>query len=164
MNNKFPHESEVIEFRSPVSKPCSELWKSLKDTGFNLAEDVWFLQRDEPVENWQSVSYGSVSVFFQNEELFLTTEEANDPDEKPQWDKVEIKYLLATLPEEMVDRFVAKIESLAVKLELPIRYKNEEISAANLGYKLHAFCRELDEEFGGPGSKIIRQFIELHYS
>lgn len=182
MRPHFPHEKETIELIAAQSRATAKLWPLLRGLGFSMEGGYWGLRRVGEVPNPQSEYYGNISIYHAGNELDLYFEvtiydvdgvaveldgvtvwlEKEEAEEIAYWDRIEIGYLLATLPEELIDPFLGAVSALSEALELPLRYQGEETTAEVLRQKFHAYCQEL-EEYGGAGSMTIHHFIDLHY-
>ncbi|HEX9996860.1 MAG TPA: hypothetical protein VGB45_06935 [Abditibacterium sp.] len=164
MIKQFPHEREDVQIIPSDSRSCAELWPLLKMAGFTQQHDVWSLRRRGDIPNGQSDGCGTVSIFDGDEELYLDEEEIIELGEEAKWDKIEISYLLASLPEQQIESFVNAVSTLSTALQIPLIYEGQQFSSKELQEKFQSFCRYLDEEYGGAGSKTIQHFIDIHYS
>ena len=87
----YLHEAEDVWLISNTVRWCAELPPVLTGLGFELDEDVFTIDRPGKLPLWQSRSIVAVQVLRGDREIY---------DEHAQWDRVKLKYLLATLPPE----------------------------------------------------------------
>ncbi|RYG64872.1 hypothetical protein EON80_18400 [bacterium] len=179
MREKFPHETEVVTLVSPERRHVYDLELLLEEAGFVRTQWVWQLPRRDEAKKWQVGHNGSVRIFFAGEQLDFYDEplEGEFTDEEREsmrddeweeqlyyWDRLEIRYPMASLPEASIDPLAEAAGVLAAGLQLPLIYQDQEVSAEELAATWHSYCAGLEKEFGGVGSMTIRHFIDLHYS
>src|SRR3990172_7822436 len=109
----YLHEAEDVWLISDTVRWCAELWPVLTGLGFELDEDVFTVDRSGKLPLWQSRSIIAIHVLRGDREIY---------DEHSQWDRVKLRYLLATLPPEVLAVFVEKAASVADQLRLPMQY------------------------------------------
>lgn len=150
----YLHETEDVWLTSDTVRWCAELWPVLTGLGFKLDEDVFAIDRPGKLPLWQSRSIVAVYVLHGDREIY---------DEHAQWDRIKLRYLLATLPPEALDVFVEKTASVAEQLRLSMLYRGRMVTKEELRAKLESCQQELRESAGAPGSKEVAAAIEMTY-
>jgi hypothetical protein len=149
---EYLHEAEDVWLVSGTLRWCAEVWAALSELGFEMDEDVFTMDRPEKVPVWQSRSIVAVHVLRGDREVY---------DEHSQWDRVRLRYLLATLPGEALEVFVEKAVSAADRLRLPMQYRGRLVTKEQLRADLSVCQQELRETVGEPGSKEVAAAIEM---
>lgn len=150
----YLHEAEDVWLISDTVRWCAELWPVLPELGFHLDEDVFTVDRSGKLPPWQSRSIIVLQVLRGDREIY---------DEHAQWDRVKLRYLLATLPPEVLEVFVETAASVADQLRLPMQYRGRVVTKEELRAGLEGCLRELRESAGEPGSKEVAAAIEMTY-
>ena len=89
------------------------------------------------------------------EEDFIETDTA--------WDSLEAEYLLASLPQSCIARFVQECELVANKFELSIYRSEHQVSTEQLQIELNGIANELSNTHGDPGSEWLAITIQMTY-
>lgn len=142
MDYTYFHEVEVVELRSPSPRPLAELLAVFTSQGFALHDDVVSLDRTGKVPPWQHPSIVEVEVLHQGEEVFGFGEGA--------WDTIELKYLLASLPPESINRFIDVVAATSDQLGLAPEFGGEKVTIDALRRE---FTRIRDEVLSETGEK-----------
>jgi hypothetical protein len=152
MKYDYLHEKETVHLKDVNPRPWTEIAAALASLGFTLNDDNYSLDRKDHVHAWQTDSYVWMIVFLNDQEVF-----------EEQWNRIELRYLLATLPQDGIKVFTEKVSGLAAKLKLSMIYNGEPVTKQALETKLNACATELAENLGEPGSEEVAIFIESTY-
>ena len=156
MDYSYLHEIERVEFRSVTPRSVVELVPVFKSCGFTLHDDVVSLDRKGRVPPWQHSSVVEVEVQRNGEEVFGF--------EEGEWDSIELKYLFASLPFELVDEFVECVMAVAEQLGVTPTRHGKEVTADDLRQGFAAVREELIRETGDDaGSEGLAIFIHSTY-
>ena len=151
MNYEYLHEVEHVEIRSPIPRPISELAPIFRSLGFTFHEDIVSLDRQERMPPWQHSSVVEVEVLCGGEEIFGFDE--------GQWDTIRIKYLFASLPFELTDKFVEIAFLMSKEIAIPLERAGETIDEKSLRERFAWIRKELldqtGEEAGSEGLAIL---------
>ncbi|MBK7144307.1 MAG: hypothetical protein KBF48_14435 [Xanthomonadales bacterium] len=150
----YLHEAEDVWLISMEDRCCGELWQVLKRLGFEVDEDVFTIDRLGKLPMWQTRSIVAVHVFLDDQEVY---------DEDGRWNRVKLRYLMATLPSENLSIFVEAASSVAMSLGLTMEYRDQAVSKAELAAALNAALDELRVSVGEPGTKEVAIAIEMTY-
>ena len=151
---EYLHEVEDVWIVSEISKSCAELWSLLEDLGISLDEDVFTIDRFGKLPLWQSRSVVVVRVLEGEQEVY---------EKDARWNRLNMRYLLATLPANAVNFFVEKVAAVADKIGLPMLYRDRIVSKVDLRKELELCIEELRSIIGEPGSKEVAAAIERTY-
>jgi len=156
MEFDYLHESEELVLRTQAKQPCALLWQVLAEQGFTLHEDVFSLDRPKkpPIPVWQTDSFVSVDILDDGTEVF---------EREDQWNKVVLKYLLASQPRSGIPIFVRAAFALSNCLSIPVLFKGNLITMNDLERRLTEFADELRDRLGEPGTESVAIFIESTY-
>jgi hypothetical protein len=150
MNYEYLHEVEQLEICSPVHRPITELAPIFRKLGFTFHDDIVSLDRQERVPPWQHSSIVEIEVLCGGEEVFGFDE--------GEWDTILIKYLFASLPFELTDKFVEIAFLLSKEFSLPLMQAGATIDEMWLRQRLTWIRQELldqtGEEAGSEGLAI----------
>jgi hypothetical protein len=152
MKYDYLHEKETVHLKDATPRPWTEIAAALASLGFTLNDDNYSFDRKDHVYAWQTDSYVWMIVFRNDQEVF-----------EEQWNRIELRYLLATLPKDGIKVFTEKVSELAAKLKLSMIYNGEPVTKQALETKLNACAKELTENLGEPGSEEVAIFIESTY-
>ena len=156
MDYEYLHEVELVELRCVTKRPVSELLPAFRSLGFTFHDDVVSLDRSGQIPPWQHTSIVEVEVQCEGEEVFGF--------EEGEWDVLQLKYLFATLPFELADRFIDVVFQLAGVLETSVMYRGVEVDASELKERFSLTCEELLSETGeGAGSERLAILIHSTY-
>ncbi|PQO30430.1 hypothetical protein DTL21_24050 [Bremerella cremea] len=156
MDYEYLHEIECVELRSVAKRPVTELLPEFRSLGFTLHDDVVSLDRKGKIPPWQHTSIVEVEVQCEGDEVFGF--------EEGEWDVLQLKYLFATLPFELADRFIDVVFQLAGKLEASVTYRGVEVDASGLKERFAFICDELLSETGeDAGSEGLAILIHSTY-
>ena len=115
---------------------------------------MFFYERKDLVQAWQTDELVSVGVFDGNREL-----DYHD-DEEQEIDRVELSYLLPWQPVENARSYVAKVWELSAELGSPVLMNDVQIHAEDLLSQIDACARNLGERLEPPGGELLAQAIE----
>lgn len=150
----YLHEAEDVWLISGEERCCGELWQVLMQLGFELDADVFTIDRLGKLPTWQTRSIIAVHVFLDGQEVY---------DEGGRWNRVKLRYLMATLPFENLSTFVERAHSVAESLGLTMEYRDRAVSKVELAAALNAAVDELRVAVGEPGTKEVSIEIEMTY-
>lgn len=150
------HEAEDVTFASDKKQACLSLWKILKTSGFTLHEDVFSLDRPKkpPLPIWQSESFVEVSILNDNEEVYESSGE---------WNKLVLRYLLATQPRQGIPTFAKTAATLSERLGIPMVFHGKPVTIEELEANLNRFAGEVTANLGEPGSEEVAILIRATY-
>lgn len=151
---EYLHEAEDVWLVSENTRWCVEIWPILAELGFELDDDVFTVDRAGKTPLWQSRSIVAVYILRGEEEIH---------DEHSQWDRLKLRYLLATLPADLLGVFVEKAGSLADRLRVPLLHRGRRVTVEELRVAIEGSVRDLRESVGEPGSKEVAAAIETTY-
>ena len=155
MDFEYLHEVEDVILQSETKRPCAPLWNLLKAQGFTLYEDVFSLGRPKkpkfPI--WQSEAFVDVEI--------LNDETEYEPEDE--WNKVVLKYLLATQPRAGITVFVKQASEISAHLGLPMMFRGKFVTVEELEKHLNTHADELTAQLGEPGSGDVAIVIESSY-
>jgi hypothetical protein len=154
MAYEYLHEAEDVWLVSAALRWCAELWPILKDIGLSLDDDVFALDRAGKIPLWQSRSIASVYILRSGKEV---------SDEHAQWDRLKLRYLMATLPVDTLMTFVETASEVADRLRLSMHFRGEAVTKEQLRAKLEDCVSELRQHVGEPGSTEVAATIEITY-
>lgn len=156
MDYSYLHEIECVELRSVTPRRAVELIPVFKQCGFTFHDDVVSLDRKGRVPPWQHPSIVEVEVQRSGEEVFGFEEE--------EWDTIQLKYLFASLPFELVDEFVESVMAVSNQLGITPTRHGKEVSADGLRLAFAELREELIREAGDDaGSEGLAIFIHSTY-
>ncbi len=151
MSYEYLHEVEKVELCSQVARPTAELPLIFRKLGFTLHDDVVSFDRHGKIPPWQHSSIVEVEVSHNGEEVFGFDE--------GEWDSIRLKYLFATLPYELADKFVKVAFSVSKELVLPLRHAGMIVDEMTLQRHFAEIGKELldqtGEEAGSEGLAIL---------
>ena len=109
MDYDYLHEVEEVILLSDTKRPCDTLWSLFESQGFTLHDDVFSFDRPmtPPPSPWQAITLIAVHIFDDEIEIY---------DSDGQWNKVVLKYLLATQPRSGIATFSKQASSISVNL------------------------------------------------
>ena len=152
MKYAFLHEMETVHLTNVTPRSWSEIAVAMSNADFTLTDDKYSFDRKDHIQVWQSDSYVWPGIFFNDKEIF-----------EEQWNRIELRYLLATLPMDGISIFAEKCSELASILRLPMIYNGQPRTKEELESQLIAYAKELSESLGEPGSEEVAIFIESTY-
>ena len=150
----YLHETEDVWLVPDQPRRASELWAVLPKAGLSLADDIFVLDRATKIPLWQARSVVAVHVLLGQEEIY---------EEDGVWDRLRLRYLLATLPAENVSAFVETAARVSALLNLPMTYRGRVVNPEELRSSLDRAVDELRESIGEPGSREVAATIEMTY-
>jgi hypothetical protein len=151
---EYLHPAEDVWLVPDGRRECTELWRLMPSVGFELDDDVFVIDRKGRLPIWQSRSIVSAYVFLGEQEIY---------EEEAHWDRIRLRYLLATLPADLIPLFVDKAAALAGVLRLPMVYRGQAVDAASLMGRLELCAQELREAVGEPGSREVAIAVKTSY-
>lgn len=156
MDYGFLHEAEDVVLRSENERSCAALWNLLQTQGFTLHGDVFSFDRPTkpPLPIWQSETFVEVDILNNETEVY-------DPEDK--WNKIVLKYLLATQPRSSILVFSRKVTEVSASLALPMTMRGKVVGAEELEECLNRFADELAVQVGEPGSEDVAIVIQSTY-
>jgi len=156
MEFDYLHEVEDVVLHAENKRPCAELWKMFKAQGFTLYEDVFSLDRPKKPKSpiWQSETFVDVDVFNDKTPVY-------EPEEE--WNKVVLKYLLATQPRAGIAVFARQASEISAHLGLPMMLRGNLVTREGLEKQLNTFADELTVQLGEPGSEDVAIVIQSTY-
>ena len=156
MNYDYLHEVESVELHSPIRRPLSELPRLFRPLGFVVHDDVLSLDRDDKVPPWQHSSTVEIEVQRDSKEVFGFR--------AGEWDVVCFRYLFATLPYELTDRFIEVAVAASARLSLPMISNGRPVDEDALRQWFAQIREELLTETGEePGSEGLAILIHSTY-
>jgi hypothetical protein len=156
MDFSYLHEVELVELRSVTPRSVIELVPVFKSCGFTFHDDVVSLVRKGRVPPWQHSSVIEVEVQRNGEEVFGFKE--------GEWDSIQLKYLFASLPFELVDKFFESAMAVADQLGVTPTRHGKVVTADDLRLAFAAVREELLRETGDDaGSEALAIFIHSTY-
>ncbi len=151
MRYEHLYEVEQVEIHSQVARPVAELAPIFLKLGFTVHDDVVSLDRRGRIPPWQHSSVVEIEILLCGEEVFDFAE--------GKWDTMRIKYLFASLPFELTEKFIENAFSIGKDLSLPIMYAGLEIDEQwlrqRLGWIRQKLLDQTGEEAGSEGLAII---------
>lgn len=156
MKFNYLHESEDVQLVSEQLRPSSELWELFVRYGFTLHGEVFSFDRPKKtkISPWQSKTIVAVYIFQADQDVY-------DSDE--QWNRITLRYLLATLPRELISVFVEKAEIISRKLNLPLLYQGRTVLPNDLSSIFNSLADELSQNIASPGGEDLAIVIESTY-
>jgi hypothetical protein len=133
----------------------SELAKILNRLGYSTDEsgEVFFCARQDRVEQWQTETLVTVSVFNNDIELDYYD------DEEQEINKIELGYLLPWQPIENADIFVSKVWELSGELATRVLLDEKNIEKESLLLLISNYANDLKERLEPPGGEFLAQAI-----
>jgi hypothetical protein len=156
------HESETVLLRANQSWPRAELHGLLTRRGYLSIDDFYSLDRRGKIPPWQSVSVVAIDVLRQTEPVYESEEDVLEG-KSTTWDELKAEFLLATLPEELIETFCAEIEALAAAFSLQPICAGIECLPAQLATTLKKHAAELAHHHAPCGSKELAILIQESY-
>jgi len=154
MNYDFLHEAEEVYLVSESPRQCSIIHSIPEQLGYTLHENVYSLERPEPIPPWQSESFVLVDILSGASEVYQPWET---------WDTIKLVCLLATLPGDAITRFVASVSHVSCLLEIPMTHAGKVVTALKLEQALVDCADELRRNVGEPGTESVAIYIESTY-
>lgn len=147
------HELEYVELRSPSRRSTRDLVAIFKGHGFTLSDDVLFLARKGRLPPWQHSSIAEVRIECDGEEVFGFDE--------GEWTSIRLEYLFATLPFELVDRFIEAADAISRELGTPMLFRGTVVKATELRDIFEQINADLVSSTGEmPGSDGVAILIQ----
>ena len=149
---EFLHEMETVQFVVEPEQRIRSLGSHFRGLGFRRHDDLFVMDRPRPTPPWQPTSL--VEVRFQRGGV-ETFEVQNG------WfDTLCLHFLLASLPFEFAETFVAVVEQTSRFLGVPGRYRSADVTALQLMSHLRECRMELLDRTGEePGSEALAILI-----
>lgn len=97
-----------------------------------------------------------VAVYIFNDEV-----EVYEPE--VQWNKLVLKYLLATQPRAGILLFSTHVTEISKRLNIPMTFRGKLVTHEELERSLNSIADELTAEIGEPGSQDVAIVIESTY-
>lgn len=156
MNYEYLHEVEIVELRTSTPRPISELLPVFDRLGFELHDDLVSFDRKEKIPPWQHSSIAEVEVQYNHEEIFGFDE--------GEWTTLRLKYLFASLPYELAEKFFKITFALSEQLATPVYFRGSIVSASELSFRFNQVRDELLSETGqDAGSEQLAILIQSTY-
>ncbi|MCX7113684.1 MAG: hypothetical protein NTX45_27110 [Proteobacteria bacterium] len=159
MNPSY-HEKETILCKSNNPQVRKKLHNWLKQRGYKSEDDFYFLKRKGKIQSWQSDSLMSVDVLLNENEVYETEDDIQEGNSSF-WDTLKISYLMASHPREYISVFVNEIMEISNTFNLTIQFHSQEKSIDLLSTELNQIADELEQNWGGAGSKSLAIMIQL---
>ena len=146
-------------------KPCrrATLHKFLVELGFVSEDDFYVLDRSDDVLPWQAEELLTIGVKLGNTEVYETEEDVVEG-LSSDWDSLVVSYLLASLPDQQIERAVGTIGSILSKFDLAVSYRDKQISMVELAGQLTAAAVILESRQTPAGSEMLALEIEQQYA
>jgi hypothetical protein len=116
-------------------RPVSDLLPVFRKCGFVLHDDVVSLDRSGTIPPWQHSSIAEVEVLCNEQELFGFDDGV--------WNTIRLKYLFATLPFELAERFSATAFELNRELDTTVHFHGTVASIGDLNYNFALYREEV---------------------
>ena len=156
MDFGYLHEVEVVELRAEKPRPLAELLPIFLSRGFTLHDDILSLNREGDVPPWQHTSIIEVEIQRSGKEVFGFDE--------GEWDCIQLRYLFASLPYDLVRPFIESVFSISQELRICPLFRHEAVNAIDLATKFDELREELTGETGeDAGSEALAIFIQGTY-
>jgi hypothetical protein len=151
----YLHEVETVTIQAEEPQSIAALLPLFKRLGFSLHDDVLSLDRSDRNPPWQHSSIVEVELLHNGEEVF---------DVEDYWDTMHIKYLFASLPYELAEKFVEVAFSISKSLSLPLIHRGEVVTSILLRQRFMSYKEEILAETGDePGSESLAILIQSTY-
>ena len=154
------HEKETVLCKSSKPQIRKQLHKWLKARGYKSEDDFYFLKLKGKKQSWQSDSLMSVDVLLNENEVYETEDDIQEGNSSF-WDTLKISYLMASHPREYISVFVNEIMEISNTFGLTIQFQSHEQSIDLLSTELNQIADELEQNWGGAGSKSLAIMIQL---
>ena len=149
------HEAETVTLTSHEDRPIAALQLILLSLGFILHEDVFSMDRVDKCPPWQSTLIIQVELLLNGIEVF---------DLDGNWNELRLRYLFASVPSDLIDRFCDTVMELARRLQLTPHLNGHPITRKELDDHFRKCLEELESEFGEtPGSESVAILIQSTY-
>ena len=156
------YEKIVVSLTSIHLQSRKSLHNFLKRRGYTSMDDFYFLARKEAVPSWQSDIIVHIDVRRMGLEVYETQEDVGE-EISTDWDELELTYLMATIPQENISRFVEEVNEISEEFGLMININSGVIDNKNLERLLNNMAEEIRDMGTLPGSKELRILISLEY-
>ena len=156
------HEAECIELRAATPRSRRELHGVLKQLGCRAIDDCYAFDRRDQVQPWQSASLFTVDVYLGEAAPYETDDDVLEG-LSTQWDRLRVRYLMATVPAQLIGPFVDAVERLAQALGLEVHFAGERRELSQVRDELAAIARWLDEQYFEAGSENLALLIADEY-
>ncbi len=150
-------QSVEVVLEPSQGQSVAALWRLLREEGFKLRGLGFEVRRPKKpaIPIWQSDSYVSAYIYHDDTELF---------ENRGQWNRLALKYLIATQPRSGIPIFSEYSSKLALRLNLPMKVDDVVISQTDLELHLNKTADEITQLVGEPGSKEVRIAVERWYA
>lgn len=155
---EYFHEKEVMQLKALAPLRRKDLHEYLMSKGFKSEDDFYCLGRDDKAKPWQSISVLSIDIFLGDDPIYETKEDIEES-EGSVWDRLEVSYLLASLPENYIEVSCSNIFEIAEKFGLSVYHKGIEKDKKGLIDTFVSYAKELSENYSKPGSEDLAIFI-----
>ncbi len=156
MDYSYLHEVELVELVAATPRSVVALVPVLKSCGFTFHDDVVSLDRNGRIPPWQHSSVVEVEIQRDGKEVFGF--------ERGQWDSIQLKYLFASLPFDLVDEFLKAVIAVADQLGITPTRHGRNVTADDLKKAFSEVREELIRETGDDaGSEGLAIFIHSTY-
>lgn len=150
------YEVEQVEICLKVPRPIAELAPIFLKLGFTFHDDIVSLDRHERIPPWQHSSVVEIELLFRGDEVYGFDE--------GEWDTMRIKYLFASLPFELSDKFLEIAFLIGNELSLPLTQAGAAIDQMWLRQRFNWIRQELLDKTGEePGSEGLAILIHSTY-
>ena len=155
MNRDNWHQ-EIIVTLNLENFLFSNLAEILLRLGYSTDEsgEVFFYSRDDKVEQWQTDSLVTVTVYNSGKDIDYYD------DEEQEITKVELGYLLPWQPIQNANKFISRAWELSKELNTSIKYENKEIKKEELKEIINNYAEDLEKRLEAPGGEFLAQAIE----
>lgn len=157
--NQYYEEIEIYLVSDSVRKR-EDLHIFLKNKGYKSEDDFYYISRDDKVEPWQSFQLLTLDIKLGDEDKYETEEDIEEGI-STEWDKILASYLLATIPEDGIEKFIKKVQEIKSELNLKLFYCEEEITMDKLSKTLNLYAKKIEEKYYVEvGSEWLCRLIE----
>jgi hypothetical protein len=156
MDFEYLHEVEDVLLTSNTKRSCAVLWTLFREQGFTLYEDVFSLDRPKKpkLPLWQSEAFVDVDIFNDETPIY-------EPEKE--WNRIVLKYLLATQPRFGIAVFSKNAAEISARLSIPMIFRGKLVIRDELEKHLNIIADELTAQLGEPGSEDVAIVIQSTY-
>ena len=157
------HEREDVLILLPAPLRPSEVEQMLRRIGGVPHDDFVEFPRTDEIQVWQTATITTVSLYSSDREL---NHYFDDPDHEdlPECDRLQLKFLMATVPSEIVASFLDLVEEVQQSSGGRIEHEGRQISSDELRCLFESYMEDLAEELAEvPGSEFLAITIAESY-
>jgi hypothetical protein len=156
------HEKITISLLADKPMSRKDLHEFLTKMGYKSMDDFYFVKRKDEIKFWQSSNLLTLDVYMNNVHKY-ETEEDIESSESTEWNRLDLYYLMATIPSNHITAFVDQVEQLSNSLGLSIKYEGELTSSRKLDEALTSIANQLTSNLAPPGTEDLAILIEMDY-